>query len=1206
MVRSRAPRRDLDCLRALSPLSQRCRRPSNMNPRTPLLASRGGGNSSSANGGISSSVGRAPGTVPLSQRETAAKSVRAPGTPVSSTKQTRSVRTGPIRPTRVNTAVNATTRKASAPGKLISVLGKGFDSLPETVSVRRKNSAPVKSSTSNNNIVTKKNSVPLQAKVKKVSSTPAPGGIAISSRMSKDHGGSGQQASKSGGGGGGSIPTSTKDPPNQKGPGKKLSTTSTGGGPDVQSLPTVKEEKKAPTNKTSGTKKMDTGKDKENQTTAMPPQPALPPDTTTGMITNPQNPDATSSCSCSDKPQLEKTVSDLVKNCESKKQEIAALKMEINRLKEALKERGHCSDEENIAKPSSCGAKSGGSSSATQPGNTTASSLSNATTQASQSECVGNTVLDNSCHLTSTVQKLSAENKHLKDRLLLLGVNFDSSPLSDQEKELLQSIVSTVSQNGGDGPSSCGDRAEWDNKSTSSFSESVACLQDRIQQMEETHYCTNEELQATLQELDDLREQLSEFQLEVQSLQEEKQVILESLTQQTEKLNEARSHNDSLKQMLIQQSENSQDLSQCEKTQRLMDLLKSAQEDREILQLKQEELEQQVVTTKDAEERFHHDSQLIRDRMKILESMVEAANNEKKAAENQLAEALESSKSTEIEIARLQTALDSAKEKITELEAAVISGEKSELADVLEKVKQEKDTLEKENSLLQQKMNTLACENDRLKDQISSLQDELMVSRNNAKSQREDADWKTSQLEKERHHLEEEMDMLRNNIEDIKLTCQRHLEDKRDLKASLSESQKKLNETLDKLGEKDRAFSEERLLFNKQVEEWEQFQSDLLMTVRVANDFKTEAQHDLERLTQENTMLRERLKQLGQDLEKAKVKVCSPVTNSSNSSLSNGSSSSERRTLRSVPTSLPNGEPSILADRRNPRPVTRGDSRVKSLIESIECVTRQTRANSRSSSASSLCSTSSESNTSNSKSAPLLKRADTESVIRGNSSSPLKDTGNTLGSSTASSPLRALQRNSFTEGLTQSAFSKTSGNSNLSENIKMSQLSEKISGKITGLGTVENSVSKPPLSILSNKLDHTVRRNSYGQISAVVDKKDPLACLAQGGGSKRNALLKWCQNKTIGYTNVDITNFSSSWNDGLALCAILDTYLPEKISYKRLSPANKRENFEVAISAAESVGIPNLLDVSDMITSERPNWQTVYNYVTSIYCHFET
>ncbi|KAK8738837.1 hypothetical protein OTU49_003701 [Cherax quadricarinatus] len=713
-------------------------------------------------------------------------------------------------------------------------------------------------------------------------------------------------------------------------------------------------------------------------------------------------------------------------------------------------------------------------------------------------------------NVKNTLQTLSVENKLLRARLLQLGVSLDSSPLSDQEKELL------LNKNG-EGPSSCGDQGEWDNKSTSSVSEmSVACLQDRIQQMEETHYCTNEELQATLQELDDLREQLSECQLEVQQLQEEKQVILESLTQQTEKLNEARSHNDTLKHMLIQQSENSQDLSQCEKTQRLMELLKSAQEDRELLQMKQEELEQQLATTKEAEERYHRESQLIRDRMKLLESMVEAANNEKKAAENQLAEALESTKATEIETTRLQTALDTAKEKITELEAAVISGEKSKLPDVLERVRQEKDTIEKENGSLQQKANAMACENERLKDQISTLQDELMVARNNARSQLEDADWKKAQLEAERHHLQEEVEVLRATVEDLKLACQHHLEDKRDLKASLSEAQKKLNEANEKLSEKDRCISEEKAHFNKQVEEWEQFQSDLLMTVRVANDFKTEAQHDLERLTQENVMLRDRLKQLGQDLEKAK--------------------------------------------------------------ESIESATRQTRAGSRSSSTSSLCSTSSESNINNNKT-PILKRADTETAIRGGSS-PLKDAGNTLGSS-VSSPLRAIQRNSFTEGITQSSlsqstFSKPSpGSSNLSDNVKMSQLTDKNSGKISTLGSGEN-VSKP-ISILSNKIDHSMRRNSYGQISAVVDKKDPLASLAQSGGSKRNALLKWCQNKTLGYNNVDITNFSSSWNDGLALCAILDTYLPHKINYKYLSPQNKRQNFQVAISAAESVGIPNLL-----------------------------
>lgn len=63
----------------------------------------------------------------------------------------------------------------------------------------------------------------------------------------------------------------------------------------------------------------------------------------------------------------------------------------------------------------------------------------------------------------------------------------------------------------------------------------------------------------------------------------------------------------------------------------------------------------------------------------------------------------------------------------------------------------------------------------------------------------------------------------------------------------------------------------------------------------------------------------------------AAVKVCSPVSSTSSSSMSS-SSNSERRTIRNVPAPLPNGEPSILADRRNPRPLARGDSRVKSLI----------------------------------------------------------------------------------------------------------------------------------------------------------------------------------------------------------------------------------------------------------------------------------
>ncbi|CAH0758368.1 unnamed protein product [Diatraea saccharalis] len=144
------------------------------------------------------------------------------------------------------------------------------------------------------------------------------------------------------------------------------------------------------------------------------------------------------------------------------------------------------------------------------------------------------------------------------------------------------------------------------------------------------------------------------------------------------------------------------------------------------------------------------------------------------------------------------------------------------------------------------------------------------------------------------------------------------------------------------------------------------------------------------------------------------------------------------------------------------------------------------------------------------------------------------------------------------------------------------------------------------LATLQQKaIESFVRRNSYGDIC---ERKDPLNALqVKNGGSKRNALLKWCQQKTLGYNNIDITNFSSSWNDGMALCALLHSYLGDaRVPYATLTPHDKRTNFSVAFAAAESIGIPTTLNIQDMIQQERPDWQQVMAYVTSIYKHFET
>lgn len=51
--------------------------------------------------------------------------------------------------------------------------------------------------------------------------------------------------------------------------------------------------------------------------------------------------------------------------------------------------------------------------------------------------------------------------------------------------------------------------------------------------------------------------------------------------------------------------------------------------------------------------------------------------------------------------------------------------------------------------------------------------------------------------------------------------------------------------------------------------------------------------------------------------------------------------------------------------------------------------------------------------------------------------------------------------------------------------------------------------------------------------------------------------------------NVKLENFSTSWADGLAFCALLHHFLPEAFDYSALSPDKRRHNFTLAFKIAE-------------------------------------
>ncbi len=51
--------------------------------------------------------------------------------------------------------------------------------------------------------------------------------------------------------------------------------------------------------------------------------------------------------------------------------------------------------------------------------------------------------------------------------------------------------------------------------------------------------------------------------------------------------------------------------------------------------------------------------------------------------------------------------------------------------------------------------------------------------------------------------------------------------------------------------------------------------------------------------------------------------------------------------------------------------------------------------------------------------------------------------------------------------------------------------------------------------------------------------------------------------------NVNVTNFSTSWNDGLAFCALIHAFYPEAFDFGQLDARNRRHNFTLAFKAAE-------------------------------------
>ncbi|KAM9464996.1 cytospin-A-like isoform 1-T3 [Salvelinus alpinus] len=744
---------------------------------------------------------------------------------------------------------------------------------------------------------------------------------------------------------------------------------------------------------------------------------------------------------------------------------------------------------------------------------------------------------------------------------------------------------------------------------------SVACLTERIHQMEENQHSTAEELQATLQELADLQQITQELNGENERLGEEKVILMDSLCQQSDKLEHYGRQIEYFRSLLDDHhlsyvlEEDIKSGRYMELEQRYVDLADNARFEREQLLGVQQHLSN---TLKMAEQDNTEAQEVIgalKERNHHMEHIMESERQDRGAMVAALEEYKAAVSCDQVELSRCRAQLDQERQKVAELYSIHNSGDKSDICQLLEGVRLDKEAAEGRAAKLQEELSHARTDVTRLQDTLSKLDREYRDIQE--QEQKQMAEQKRG-LEKQRGELQEketEIGDMKETIFELEDEVEQHRAVKLHDNLIITDLENSVKKLQDQKRDMEREIKILHRRLREESAEWRQFQADLQTAVVIANDIKSEAQEEIGDMRHRLREAQEKNEKLGKELDEVKNRkqdeergrvynymnaverdlavLRQGMGLSRRSSTSSEPSPTVKTLIKSFDNASSQGTPTcecpVPTAAAPAAPTAPAATLPRTPLSPSPMKTPPAAAIS-----------------------PIQRHSITGSISAPKPLSSLSDkrpsyadismsAEHLLRGSSASRPASALQRVSNMDSSKAMAISVSRRSSE--------EMKRDISAPEGGSSSLMAMASGSSLSSSSPTASVTPTARSRLR----EERKDPLSALAREyGGSKRNALLKWCQKKTEGYQNIDITNFSSSWNDGLAFCAVLHTYLPAHIPYQELTSQEKRRNFTLAFQAAESVGIKSTLDLNEMASTERPDWQSVMTYVTAIYKYFET
>jgi hypothetical protein len=94
-------------------------------------------------------------------------------------------------------------------------------------------------------------------------------------------------------------------------------------------------------------------------------------------------------------------------------------------------------------------------------------------------------------------------------------------------------------------------------------------------------------------------------------------------------------------------------------------------------------------------------------------------------------------------------------------------------------------------------------------------------------------------------------------------------------------------------------------------------------------------------------------------------------------------------------------------------------------------------------------------------------------------------------------------------------------------------------------------------------------------------------------------LLEWANVITEEYPNVNISNFSNSWQSGLGFCALVHHYKPAFIDYYALDPADWIGNLQKAFWALKTLGVGPGLSAEEV--AQNPDENAIRSYLYGVH-----